>query len=283
MTRSARFYPIILLAVALASDSGFGKDADAERGDEETPAPSTPRLYVDVSTTYTAIPANSFAIGFRNSFSLANLNSLSAQSVAFSLPVTVDVSDRLSIYAGVNTYASRSEGYGWTSMVVDSWSAGFQAVAYEQKGGLFPSVTVQSTYTQSISGVISARGTASIVEFGYALNEDETKGLLAGVKYANIMIDSAVLNVGSSTIGYLGAYYQWPDNWKLTGRAGVQAFDGANLGSLLQVKPFTLPILRLDLDRMTDDDRVRFGLTAELAWAPKPTFQLTLRTPITLR
>jgi hypothetical protein len=142
---------------------------------------------------------------------------------------------------------------------------------------------VQSTYTQSVSGIISASGTGSVVELGYALNEDETYGLLAGIKYANIMIESAALKVGSSTIGYAGAFYQWPENWKLTGRFGLQAFEGANLGSLLQVKPFTLPIVRLDLDRMTDDDQIRFGMTAEAAWAPNPVFQLTVRTPLTLR
>jgi hypothetical protein len=280
----ARVSLVIILALTFSSGAGICKDARADlEQSEETLAPTTPRLYLDVSATYASIPASSFAIGFRNSFSLANLTSLSAQSVALSLPVTVDVSDRLSIYAGLNTYASRSEGYSWSSMVVDSWSAGFQFVAYEQNGGHFPSVTVQSTYTQSISGVLSASGTGSVVEFGYALNEDETYGLLAGIKYANIVIDSAALKVGSSTIGYAGAYYQSPENWKLTGRLGLQAFEGANLGSLLQVKPFTLPIIRLDLDRMTDDDQIRFGMTAEIAWSPNPVVQLTVRTPITLR
>jgi hypothetical protein len=202
--------------------------------------------------------------------------------MALSLPVTLDVSDRLSIYAGINSYASRSEGYAWTSMIVDSWSAGFQSVAFEQNGA-WPSVTVQSTFTHSIGGAVRAWGAASVVEFGYALNEDETQGLLAGIKHANVTIDSAILNVGSSTIGYLGGYHQWPNNWKLTGRLGVQAFEGANLGGALQIKTFTLPIVRLDLDRMTDDDTIRFGLTAEVAWAPNPTFQLTLRTPITLQ
>jgi hypothetical protein len=251
-------------------------------GDEETSATAAPRVYLDLSGTYTAIPANSFAIGLRNSFSLINLTSLSSQTAAFSLPVTIDISDRLSVYAGVNTYASRADGYAWTSMIVDSWSAGFQVVALEQKGAL-PSVTVQSTFTQSIGGIVSARGTANILEFGYALNEDETQGVLAGIKYANVMIDSAVLKVGTSTIGYLGGYHQWPDKWKLTGRMGIQAFEGASLGALVQIKPFTLPILRFDLDRLTDEDQIRFGITAEVAWAPNPTIQLTLRTPITLR
>jgi hypothetical protein len=190
---------------------------------------------------------------------LINLTSLSSQTAAFSLPVTIDISGRLSVYAGINMYASRTDGCAWTSMIVDSWSAGFQVAALEQNGAL-PSVTVQSTFTQSIGGIVSATGTANILEFGYA-----------------------VLKVGNSTIGYLGAYHQWPDKRKLTGRLGIQAFEGASLGALVQIKPSTLPILRFYLDRLTDEDQIRFGITAEVAWAPNPTIQLTLRTPITLR
>jgi len=38
--------------------------------------------------------------------------------------------------------------------------------------------------------------------------------------------------------------------------------------------------VRLDLDRMDDDDNRLFGITAQIAWAPKPAYQLTLRTPL---
>lgn len=281
--RGTRVCLLTAIALTVICDASFAYDASPVSGEaEETVEPSRPRIYLGLSGTYTAIPANSFAIGFRSSFSLVNLTSLSSQTVALSLPITADVSDRLSIYAGVNAYASRSDGYAWTSMIVDSWSAGFQAIALEQKGQ-FPSVTVQSTFTKSIGGIISAWGTANVVEFGYALDEDETRGILAGIKFANVVVDSEMLRVGSSTVSYLGGYYQWPNNWKLTGRFGVQAFEGASLGTLLQIKPFTLPIIRFDVDRMTDDDELRFGITGEVAWAPSPTFQLTLRKPITLR
>ena len=35
-----------------------------------------------------------------------------------------------------------------------------------------------------------------------------------------------------------------------------------------------------DLDRMDDDDNRLFGITAQIAWTPKPSYQLTLRTPL---
>ena len=78
----------------------------------------------------------------------------------------------------------------------------------------------------------------------------------------------------------VSGYYQWDSNWKFTGRLGVQHFGGAQLLNLSPFPAFTQPILRLDLDRMDDDDNRLFGITAQIAWAPKPSYQLTLRTPL---
>ena len=64
-------------------------------------------------------------------------------------------------------------------------------------------------------------------------------------------------------MGYVGGYYQWDNNWKFTGRLGVQSFGGAQLLNLTPFQPFTQPILRLDLDRMDDDDNRLFGVTAQ--------------------
>jgi hypothetical protein len=43
---------------------------------------------------------------------------------------------------------------------------------------------------------------------------------------------------------------------------------------------FTQPTVRLDLDRMGDNDNRLFGVTAQIAWVPKPAYQLTIRTPL---
>ena len=67
---------------------------------------------------------------------------------------------------------------------------------------------------------------------------------------------------------------------KFTGRLGVQSFGGAQLGGRKLAEPFTQPILRLDLDRMDDNDNRLFGITAQIAWMPKPSYQVTLRTPL---
>jgi hypothetical protein len=86
--------------------------------------------------------------------------------------------------------------------------------------------------------------------------------------------------INPNIVGYVGGYYQWDNNWKLTGRFGVQSFGGAQLLNLTPFQPFTQPIVRLDLDRMDDNDNRLFGVTAQIAWVPKPSYQLTFRTPL---
>jgi hypothetical protein len=54
----------------------------------------------------------------------------------------------------------------------------------------------------------------------------------------------------------------------------------AALLNLTPLSAFTQPIVRFDLDRMDDDDNRLFGITAQIAWTPKPSYQLTLRTPL---
>ena len=106
------------------------------------------------------------------------------------------------------------------------------------------------------------------------------RGLLAGVQYTNVFFDSNLPKVKPTVVGYLGGYYQWDNNWKLTGRLGVQSFGGAQLLNIEPIKPFTQPIVRLDLEKLDDNDNRLFGVTAEIAWTPKPAFALVLRTPL---
>jgi hypothetical protein len=104
--------------------------------------------------------------------------------------------------------------------------------------------------------------------------------LLAGVQDTRVEVATAVATIHPNFIGYVGGYYQWANNWKSTGRVGVQSFGGAQLLNLVAIQPFTQPIARLDLDRMDDNDNRLFGVTAQIMWVPKPSYQLTLRTPL---
>ncbi len=149
------------------------------------------------------------------------------------------------------------------------------------KGRLDADDHLAATLTRSVPGSpLAPTSLNTTVEFSYALNQDETKGLPAGLQDVAVRVDSPLTNVKADIIGYVGSYYQWPNNWKLTGRGGVQWFGGAQLLKLTPVQPFTQPIVRFDLDRYDDNDNRLFGVTAEIAWTPKPAYQLTVRKPL---
>ena len=278
-----------MLALPCCSSLAFAGD----NGDDEEAAstkPALPNIYLDMRTIYTTLPAGALSIGFStppllstlsNLSSIATRTSPSSRSIAVDLPVTVDVNDRLSVYGGVSGSASQSGTDPWSAFTATSFTVGFQADIYQQNGGLFPTLTVQSNATRSISGSPLATTTYNtILEADYALNADETRGFLAGVQYTRVLVDTPLADVKPDTMGYVGGYYQWDNNWKLTGRFGVQSFGGAQLLNLTPFQPFTQPIVRFDLDRMDDNDNRLFGITAQIAWTPKPSYQLTLRTPL---
>lgn len=278
-----------LLCLAIPAGAAYATD-----GDEDTTAkPVVPNLYLDLRTTYATIPAGTLGLGFGNTSLAAAFEALAAQrgatlpnglpsakSIAVDLPLTVDVSDRVSLYGGVSG-STTDIGSGWSTFDITSWNIGVQADLYQQNGGRIPTITLQSTLTQSVPNEQGMTTSFNhVLEFGYALDEDETRGWLAGVQYTHTDIASLIVRIKPNTILYAGGYYQWPSNWKFTGRLGVQSFGGAQLAGRTLAESFTQPILRLDLDRMDDNDNRLFGITAQIAWMPKPSYQVTLRTPL---
>jgi hypothetical protein len=274
---------------------GFSESAQsADVGDDTAKAAAStlPNIYLDLRTIYTTTPAGTLSIGFSNpsSSAVATLQSLaplanspapparpsqSRQSAAVDFPLTVDLSDRVSVYGGFSGSASQIAMSDWSTFAVSSWNVGFQADLYQQKGGSIPTITLQSTLTRAVpDSPLATTSLNTILEFSYALNKDETKGLLAGVQEIAIAVDSELAAINPSIVGYVGAYYQWENNWKVTGRAGVQSFGGAQLINLAPFQPYTQPIVRFDLDRMDDNDNRLFGVTAEIAWTPKPATSL---------
>lgn len=268
--------------------------------------PWSPNLYFDLRTNYSTLPANSLSIGlgtFSPFATLSNLRSLidaaapralpalpvlptlsspASQNAWIDVPLTVDVNDRISLYGGFIASAANN-GSGWSSLDVSSWNIGLQADVYQQNGGAFPTVTLQTTLTRSAPGSpVMVTSLNNIVEFGYALDEDETRGWLAGVQHTKVDVDSQLVRVSDNIVGWIGGYFQWPSNWKLTGRVGIQSFGGAQILRIAPIEHFTQPVVRFDLDRMDDDDNRLFGVTAQIAWVPKPSYTLTLRTPLYL-
>ncbi|WP_187399247.1 hypothetical protein [Bradyrhizobium paxllaeri] len=279
-----------LLASLCFFGAAFGKDDDDDEEDAAKAKPTLPNVYLDMRTIYSTLPAGTLSIGFSAPpllSTLANLSSLrtatfpSSQSLSVDLPLTVDVNERLSVYGGISGATSQAGTDPWTKFSIYAFTVGFQADIYQQNGGMFPTITIQSNATRSTSTTpLATTAYNTILEANYALDADETRGLLAGAQYTRVLVDTPLARVSPDIMGYVGGYYQWDNNWKFTGRVGVQSFGGAQLLNLTPFPAFTQPILRLDLDRMDDDDNRLFGITAQIAWTPKPSYQLTLRTPL---
>lgn len=284
-----------------SASAALCKDLSTSDSDDDdgSNASSTPSIYLDMRTSYATVPAGSLPIGFGNTalftalqtLALARSNPLpvlpnslplaSRQSIAVDLPLTVDVNDKVSLYAGVSGTTTSTSIQGWSPLDITSWNVGFQAELYSQNGGSIPTITWQSTITESIPNGLAATTTFNnVLEFSYAFDADETRGLLAGMQDTRVEVAAAPARIHPSLVGYVGGYYQWPNNWKFTGRLGIQSFGGAQLLNLTPIQAFTQPILRLDIDRMDDDDNRLFGITAQIVWVPKPAYQLTLRTPL---
>lgn len=263
------------------------------RGEDAASAAPIPNVYLDLRTTVSTLPAGAISIGLGNTNLAAILRNLAAfsgrpgtspasQSVVVDFPLTADF-DRVSFYGGISASTSHNNVSGWQEFEVTSWNVGFQADLYRQDGGALPALTWQSTITRSLSTpLVATSAFTNILEANYALDADETRGLLAGLQTVHVLADTPLVHVNPSIVGYVGGYYQWPNNWKVTARVGIQSFGGAQLLSLPQFSSFTQPVVRFDLDRMDDDDNRLYGLTAQIAWVSKPAYQLVFRTPLSL-
>jgi hypothetical protein len=307
MVRAAHVGPVrhaAFAALVLVCFSGLASARDADDGDDKSAkAASTPNLYLDLRTNYGTFPAGSLSIGFggfgfaghpalsalagfskfSNLTTLPAFSSPSSQSVGLDVPLTSDLNEWVSVYGGFSASASRTDLSDWSAFTIYSWNVGFQADVYQQNGGSIPTIMLQSTLTLPVPhATLPTTSLNTILEFDYALNADETQGLLAGVQYTAAAVDSGFVTISPNTVGYVGGYYQWNNNWKFTGRVGVQSCGGAQLLNRTPFEPFTQPIVRLDLDRMDDDDNRLFGITAVISWVPKPSYQLTVRTPLYL-
>lgn len=287
----------VLAAACICTPALAGDDDE----DEPAKTPAVPNLYLDLRTNYGRVPAGALSLGFGNTALFTTLQTLqqirpdnnllpalpggvsspASQSIWLDFPFTIDLGDRVSLYGGPTASTSRTDFTDWSNFTVTSWNVGFQADLYRQDGGSLPGVTLQTTITRAVpDGPLATTSLNNIVELNYALDADETRGWLAGMQHTRIDVESPLARIGSNLLGYVGGYYQWDNNWRFTGRVGMQSFGGASLLRQTPIDPFTQPLVRLDLDRMDDNDNRLFGITAQIAWEPKPAYTLTVRTPL---
>lgn len=170
---TGRPFCIALLGlVAVVGNCGTARASDDD--DESSGTKSKlPNVYLDLNTQYTTVPPNTLAIGFRNFVSPIPA---AAQVVTLNAPLTVDISDRISLYGGVSSSTSRTDTTSWSSMTLDSWNIGFNADVIQQDGAI-PTVTVISTLTRSVTHApgLASTSNQTVVELDYATDEDATR------------------------------------------------------------------------------------------------------------
>jgi hypothetical protein len=293
--------PLLLGLVLVAALTGSG-NAAAKDDEEQSSSSDNVNVYIDFRTNYAYLPGGALSTGLGDTSLFGTLSQIAtlrklldrpalpgrpqlsiptSQGIGVDVPLTFDLGDALSLYGGFTGSTSHNGLSGWSDVAVTSWFLGFQADVYQQNGGAFPTLTLQSTLTRSVPDApLATTSFNTVVEAKYALDAEEMRGWLAGVQYTHVEVDSSLARIGDTTAGYLGGFYQWDSNWKVTARLGIQSFGGAQLLSVTPIASYTQPLLRLDLDRMDDDDNRLFGITAQIAWAPKPVYQLTVRTPL---
>src|SRR3974390_704347 len=179
---------------------GLTKDAeDAEDDDSGKSSSAVPTTYLDLRTNYGSVPAGSLIIGLGKPNPFSALQALPSgnplltlpitvpfaarQAVWVDVPATVDVTDHVSLYAGVTASSTSVGAEGWSSFAVTSWNVGFQADLYAQNGGSIPTITWQSTITESIpNGPLATTSFYNIFEFDYAFDKDETRGCFSAFR-----------------------------------------------------------------------------------------------------
>lgn len=252
--------------------------ADESDDEEDEPKSEGPNIYLDITSGYSVTPGGALLLGPR----FLPFATSASKSFAINAPLTIDLTDRFSLYAGLDASTSRAGATSWSKFQIGNWSTGFSADIVEHKGWL-PTVTLTGSVVRPVKPpAFGALTTWSAgLDLDLPIDKDETRGVIAGTSVSRSILDHRGLgSIRPTVTAYGGAYYQWESGWKLTGRAGFQTFGGANIGSIVQLKRTTLKFVALDYERLDDNDNKLFGLSLALGWSPKPAVQLTLSTPL---
>ena len=126
---------------ASADDEDDDDDKDEKDSKDTTKdAPAGwPSTYLDLSSGYSATPPGPILIGLRQ-FPLATSSS---QSFVVAAPLTIDLTDTLSIFGGIEGATSRTSTTKWTPFTLGNWFLGFSNDLIQQSGiGTFPTLTL---------------------------------------------------------------------------------------------------------------------------------------------
>lgn len=264
------------------SDSSDDDDDDDDDGKTQgAPPDSWPTTYVDLETGWSSTPGNTVGLGRNN---LRFLTGQKSRGFYMSAPLTIELSDRLSLFAGLDGSGSQTPGDKWSKFTPASWSVGGSAEIIEQSG-FMPGVTLSASVSRPFEPVaLSVFNTTWTggVDLDYAFDADQTRGVTVGVSYSRTQVTSSFVRVGPQLGGFIGAYWSPSKLFNVSTQVGVQYFGGAEAASLLQLKPVTTPYALVELEHVDDDDNRVFAMSLGLGWSPKPVVQFTLSTPLYL-
>lgn len=245
------------LGKAAAADDDASSDEDGASDADATS--TTPSVYIDLSTTLMRAPGNSFVIGRRGFFSITGGSS---NSLSIDAPLTIDVTDALSLYAGIDFGSSKAISSPWTRLTLGNFNAGLDYTFTEQ-AGFIPELSVSGSVSRPLHVAPGSPLTTTWsggLDADYAFDEDRTRGLLAGLALTYVAVNSGPGSVEPVYGGYVGAYRQWDNGWKLTGKAGYATFGGANIGSIIRATPVRQVLARLELEKYDSADNKLFGV-----------------------
>jgi len=270
-----------------ADESAASPDDDDNDNDDDggsapgAPPDSWPTTYLDLETGWSSTPGNTIGLGRNN---LRFLTGEKSRGFYMSAPLTIELSDRLSVFAGLDGSGSQTPGDKWSKFTPASWSVGGSAEIIGQSG-FMPGVTLSASVSRPFEpialGVFSTTWTGG-VDLDYAFDADQTRGLTAGVSYSRTQVSSSFARVGAQLGGYIGGYWSPSNLVNLSAQVGVQYFGGAEAASLLRLKPVTTPYVLVELEHVDDDDNRVFAMNLGLGWSPKPVVQFTISTPLYL-
>lgn len=267
---------VIGLSLALLPRIALAADSQSDDEDETSGAV----VSIDLAATYAT------ASGFGFLFSPARLTTQfftapSSKSLTLDVPLKIDFNDRFSAYAGVVGSMDAFGGQSWSSFQLSAWRIGFSADVVQQQE-FTPTVTLSGFVSRPFDreGQIFRTTTwSAAIDLERSLDAEETYGWLAGGAYTRIVVDGGPLDVRPVAMIHAGAFRMIED-WKLSARFGVQQAGGAHLAGLIDVTRITTPFVKLDLEKLDEDDNRLIGLSAAVGWSPKPSVQFILNVPI---
>jgi hypothetical protein len=226
---------------------------------EAEPSATGPVIYIDASATMARSPGNSFVIGRRGFFSIT---SSSGKSLSIDAPLTIDITDELSVYAGFDFASSKTVSTPWSQLALGSFTTGFDYTFLEQ-ARFVPELSVSGSVSRPVNLPAGAAVTTTWsggLDADFSLDEAGHRGLIAGLALTYVTVNSGPGQLQPLYGGYVGAYHQWEAGWKLTGKAGYATFGGGNLGTVIRATPARQVFATLEFEKYDAADNKMFGI-----------------------